>query len=76
MGCLTANNVVGTNIVEPASIVLTSVNVKLHGNLFARLNVELFDTILTKDVEQHLARILSGYFNYILLCHPGIACAG
>ena len=72
---LAANDVVGTNVVEPTSLPLTCVNVELNGDFFARLYVKLLDAILSKDVEDHPAGILSWYFDYILLRHPGVACA-
>ena len=39
------------------------------------LNIKLLNLIFTKDIEQHLARILSWNFNYILLCHPRVSCS-
>ena len=76
LGNLSANNVVSANIVEPATVVLTSINIELNGDLLSSLYVELLDTVLAKDVEQHFAWVLTRHFDYILLRHPRVARAG
>ena len=49
------------------------VNIKLHSKILALLNIELFNTILTKDTEKTLSRILPRNLNYIILRHPVIS---
>lgn len=72
---LTADNVVGTNIVEPTSVVFTGINIKLNRDFLARLNIKLLDTILAKDVEQHLSGILTRNLNHVFLSHPWVTSA-
>ena len=48
------------------------INIERYGNVFAHLNVELLDTILTEDTEQTFLRILAWNFDNIVLRHPRI----
>lgn len=70
---LTAENIVGTYLVEPSSVVFVRINIKLHGEVFALLNVELLDSILTKKAEDALAGILTGHLNDVFLRHPRVS---
>lgn len=52
------NNVVGTNLVVPASVVLACIDIKLHCDvLFALMQVELLDTFFAKNPKTHTARV-------------------
>ena len=70
VGHLTTNNIVRANVIEPTSLILVCINIKLHGNFFAGLNVELLDTVFAKYSEYHASGILTRYFNDIILAHP------
>jgi len=43
------------------------INIERYGNVFAHLNVELLDTILTENTEHTFSGILTWYFDDILL---------
>ena len=73
---LTTNYVVGTDIIEPATLILTGINIKLDCQILTILDIELLDTILTKDVEHAPLGILTRHFKYILLSHPRITRTG
>ena len=73
--CLATNNIVCTNLIEPAALPFVSINVKLYGNLFASLNAELLDAVFAEKAEDHLPRILPRYFKNVFLAHPRVACA-
>ena len=73
-GLLTTDHVICSDIVEPTSVELVSINIKLHGKILALLNIELFDTILSKDTEKTFTWILSGHFNHVVLRHPVVSC--
>ena len=75
LGDLTTDDIIGTNIVEPAAVVLMGVDIELYGQILALLDIELLDTIFTEDTEEALAGILARDFNDIILRHPVVACA-
>ncbi len=62
--------IVSANVIIPTTIELTGINIERNGYVLAHLNVKLFNTVLAKDIEDHLLRILTGDFHHILLCHP------
>ena len=68
-----AQNVEGTYFIEPASLPFMSIYVELNGQLLPGLNIELFDTVFTKEAEYHFSWVGSRNFKNILLTHPGIA---
>ena len=72
---LTAHDVVGTDLVEPTSVVFMCINIELNGNLFTGLNIELLDAILAEDTEEHLTWVLAWNFNNVFLAHPRVASA-
>ena len=46
------------------------INIKLYSDIFSLLDIELFDSVFTKDTEDTFAGILPRHFNYILLRLP------
>ena len=67
-----ANHVEGTDIIIPTAIELTGINIERHRDVLALLDVELLDAVLTKDIENHMTRILSWDLHDIILHHPRI----
>ena len=55
------------DIVEPTAVIFMCVNVKADIDFLAGLDGELFDSVCTEDVENHLLRILIMCFDDILL---------
>ena len=64
---LTAHDIIGTDLVEPTSIVLVGINVKLNRDIFAILNVKLLDAVLAENTEDTLTGILTWHLDDILL---------
>lgn len=60
-------HVVSPYVIKPTALVLMGINIKLHRQVFTVLNVELADTVFTKDREHTAPWVLAGNFNYILL---------
>ena len=72
---LAAEDVVGADLVEPATVVLVSVDVELNGDLLTGLNIELLDAVFAEDAEEHLTGVLTWHLNDVFLTHPRVACA-
>lgn len=66
-GYCATNDIIGTDIVKPTAIILVGIDVKANGNVLTHLNIKLLDTVLTKDTEQTLTRILARNLNNIVL---------
>lgn len=66
-GCYAVQYIVGTYLVEPTSLILVGINVKLNSQVFTVLNVELTDAVLTKHTETAFPGICARNFDYILL---------
>ena len=49
------------------------VDIKLHGDIFTLLDIELLDAILSEDTEKTLAGILTRNFDHIVLRHPVVS---
>ena len=49
------------------------IDVELNGEILTILNIKLFDAVFTKETEDTLAGILTGYFDNIFLRHPRVA---
>ena len=60
-------HVVGTDIIEPAALILMGINIELNGQVLTVLNIELTNTIFTEDAEDATLGILTGNFNDIVL---------
>ena len=45
----TSLNVIGTNLVKPTAIIFVCINIKLYGDVFTHLDVELLDTVLAEN---------------------------
>ena len=73
---LTTNYIISSNIIEPTSLVFARINVELNCQFVSILNIELFDTILTKNVKHTTLWVLTWYFKNILLGHPSISRTG
>lgn len=67
---LATNDIVGSDIVEPASVEFMGINVKLHGKVFTVLDVELANAVFAKKTEHATAGELSRHLNDIVLRHP------
>ena len=63
----TTLNVEGTNLVEPTTIILMSIDIERYGDVLTHLDVELLDTVLTENAEHTFLGILTWYFDNILL---------
>jgi len=63
--CLAAVDAEGTDIVEPAAIVLVGVDVEVYGQQFAYLNVECLQAFSSEDVEHKLPGEVAGHFHYV-----------
>ena len=75
-GYLTANHVVSTDIIKPTAIILAGIDIELDRDILTILNIELFDAVFTKDIEDTTSGILARNFNHILLRHPWVATTG
>ena len=71
--CLTAIYAECTDVVEPAAVVLVCIDVEVNRQLFAYLNIEGGKTVNAKDVEHHLAGVLTRNFQYKRLGLPFVA---
>ena len=69
-GSGTTNHIESTDIIEPTSVELMSIDVEGHGKVLAHLNIELFDAVLTEHTEDTLLGILSRNLYHIILRHP------
>ena len=49
------------------------VNIERNSQFVYAVNIELLDSVLTKEREYTFAWVLSRYFDYILLTHPRVA---
>ena len=74
-GNLTTDNIEGTDIIEPASLVLMGIDVELNGDILIHLNIVLLDAVLAEDAEDATFGIGSGNFDDIVLRHPCVTCA-
>ena len=70
---LSTYHIIGTDIIEPTTIIFTGINIKLYRQILTLLDIELLDAILTENVKQTTLRILSRYLQDIFLSHPLIA---
>ena len=61
------HDTIGTDVVEPTTLILVGVNIEGHGIVLTHLNVKLFDTVFTEDTEETLTGILARNFNNIVL---------
>ena len=61
------HDTIGTDVVEPTTLILVGVNIEGHGIVLTHLNVKLFDTVFTEDTEETLTGILARNFNDIVL---------
>ena len=52
-------NVESTDRVEPAAIILMGINIESYEHCLSDLNIKTLQTLCAKDVEYHLARVLS-----------------
>ena len=52
---LTANHIIGTYFIKPTAIILMGVYIELNSQILTILNVELLDTVFTKETEDTLA---------------------
>ena len=71
---LSADYIVCTNIVEPTTIILSCINIELNCEIFSLLDIELLNTVLTKNIKETTFRILTRNFKNIFLSHPLITC--
>ena len=46
---LSANYIIGADFIKPTAIVFMSINIKLYGEIFSLLDIELFNTVLAKN---------------------------
>ena len=74
LGHLSANDVVGTDVIIPSSVKFAGINVKLYCDFLSRLDIELLDSFFAKDVEHHLTGEVTWHFNDVFLYHPRISC--
>lgn len=49
------------------------VNIERNSQFLSALNIELLDSVFTKQTEYTFAWVLSRHFDYILLTHPRVA---
>ena len=63
-------DVEGTDVVEPAALILVGINIELDGDILTILNVELTNAVFAKNTEHHATRILAGDFQHVILRHP------
>ncbi len=56
---LTTDDVIGTDIVEPAPLILTCINIELDGQILSVLDIELLNTVFTEKVEDTPLGILA-----------------
>ncbi len=59
-----------TYVVEPASIILVSINIKRYCNFLSYLNIETCQPISSEYIENHLARVTVVCFNHKTLRFP------
>ena len=50
------------------------IDIELDGEIFTLLDIELFDSVLTKEAEYASAWILTRHLDDILLRHPTVTC--
>ena len=60
-------HVISTNVVEPTSIVLMCINIKLNGHVLTILNIELTDAVFAENSEHTTPGILTRNLNNIFL---------
>ena len=73
---LATNNAESPDLIEPTTIILMGIDVELHGEILAVLNVELLNAIFAEDTEHAFAGISTWYLDDIFLRHPGVTSSG
>ena len=71
---LTADNIVGADIVEPTALILMGVDIELNGHVLVHLKIKLLDAVFAENAEDTTSGILSGNFDNIILRHPRVSC--
>lgn len=64
------DDVVGTDVVVPAALILMGVDVELYCDLCVRVKIELLDVVFAEDGEEDVPWVLSWDFDDCILRCP------